>query len=95
MKRQFFIALSFALGLGACATTKAPGTSPGDMTAAQHHQACLDHKKQSEASAQQATNLNGGKGTYTAATEADRHADVAKQHGDAAKAVDPQVNDCD
>ena len=95
MKRRFFIALSFALGLGACATARAPGTSPGDMTAAQHRQACLDHNKQSGASAQRAKDLDGGKGTYTAETDADRHASVAKQHGDAAKAVDPQVADCD
>jgi hypothetical protein len=65
------------------------------MTASQHRQACLDHKKEAGTSAQRAKDLDGGKGTYTAETEADRHADVAKQHGDAAKTVDPQVKDCD
>ncbi len=91
---RLFIALSLTLGLVACTKTKAPGTNPNDMTASDHRKACLEHKRQAAASEQKAKDLNGGKGTYTAETEADEHADVAKQHGDAAKTVDPNEN-CD
>jgi hypothetical protein len=87
-------ALVAALSLAACTKTSAPGTNPKDMTAQGHRDACEKHKAESAAYNRRAQNLNGGRGTYTAATESAEHADVAKQHGEAAAQVDPSVNDC-
>lgn len=94
MNRVILAALLSALTLAACAKTKAPGTNPSDMTAAQHQEACAKHKKMAEAEADRAKEADGGKGTYTAEQRSDEHADVAKQHEDAAKQVDPKVDDC-
>ncbi len=95
MSRICFLVVSAALGLGACATTKAAGTNPNDMTAAEHRDACLKHKQTAANYDQQAKDLGPGKARYIAKQERDEHADVAKQHGDASKVVDPRVDDCE
>ena len=82
------------LFLTACATENAAGTHPGDMSAAQHHQACLEHKHLAEAYRHRAETLNGGKGTYTAQVNAEEQEEIARQHGTAAQQVNPNVSDC-
>jgi len=88
------LALASAVSLAACTKTNAPGTNPKDMTAEGHRDACEKHKSEAAAYDRRARNLNGGRGSYTAATESAEHADVARQHGEAAAQVDPNVNDC-
>ena len=89
------LALGVGLGLGACTKTKPAGTHPGDMTAEQHREACQKHKQEAAAYQERADKLDGGKGTYTAASEAKTHDDVAAQHEAAGKQVDPNLAACE
>lgn len=91
MKTFILIAMLTFVG---CAKTKAPGTNPSDMTAEQHRTACENHKKEAAAHDERAKQLAGGKGTYTQQTAAAEHADIARQHGEAATAVDPRLDEC-
>ena len=93
MTRLALILFSAALGLGACMRTKAPGTNPSDMTAEQHRDECVKHKQIAAAYEKREKELPRSKGIYTAQKE--EHQDVAKQHADAAKAVDPSVEKCE
>lgn len=93
MKTFAILFVSMILATSACTKTKAPGTNPSDMTAEQHRDACIEHKKMAARDEQHAKDLDGGKGTYTAQVAAADHNDVANQHGDAAKQVDPNT-DC-
>lgn len=95
MSRFSFLIISAALGLGACATTKAAGTNPSDMTAAEHRNACLKHKRIAATFDERAKNLGPGKARYIAKHERDEHADVARQHGEASKVVDPRIGECE
>ena len=90
MIRNFSII--FSLGLGACVSTPAPGTRPGDMTAAGHVQACRSHEERAQA-LEAAERLNTTEGFVDDSESRNEH-DVAKQHGRAAKAVDPNAPDC-
>lgn len=89
MIRNFSIILS--LGLGACVSTPAPGTRPADMTAQAHFQACRSHEQRAEA-LETAEQFNMSEGYNDNASTYER--DVAKQHGRAAKAVDPNAPAC-
>lgn len=88
------IAVALALGLFGCISHKAPGTKPADMSATEHRDECKKHEELAASYDQRAKELDGGKGTYTAQYTADHERNVAKQHGEAAKTVDPEVNDC-
>ena len=85
------LSVLFAVG---CTKSKAPGTKPSDMTAEQHRQACVDQKRKGDANQKRADALNGGKGTYTAETAAENHNDIAMQHENAGKQLDPTLGDC-
>lgn len=90
MIRNVSIILCF--GLGACISTAAPGTRPGDMTALEHVQACRSHEQHAQA-LEVTERLTTSEG-YVDDTESRYEHDVAKQHGRAAKAVDPNAPDC-
>jgi hypothetical protein len=83
----------FAIALGACATGKAAGTSPADMTVEQHLHAAVTEERIAAAYRKRAMDLHGGKGTYSAEVAADEHDAIAKQHRSAAAHVDPSVID--
>lgn len=97
--------IAAALAFVGCSKSKAPGTMPGDMTAEQHRAACEEHKKTAAAHEEHGDKLDSDKATYTEGdshrlatgehAQAERHADVAHQHGEAAEAVDPSMKDCD
>lgn len=89
MIRNLSIILSLALG--SCVSTPAPGTRPADMTALGHVQACQSHKQRAE-DIDAAERFNASEGST--GTEGVHEYDVAKQHGRAAKAVDPKAPDC-
>jgi hypothetical protein len=79
------------LASGACISAAAPGTRPGDMTALAHVQACRSHAeraKQLEIAERFASNEG-----YSD-SESQREYDIARQHGKAAKVVDPGAPDC-
>jgi hypothetical protein len=89
MIRNLSIILS--LGLGACVSAPAPGTRPADMTAQAHVQACRSHEQRAEA-LETAERYNTNEGYSDAESRAEF--DVAKQHGRAAKAADPNAPVC-
>ena len=89
MIRCLFIVLSFSFG--ACISKAAPGTRPGDMTALEHLQACRSH--QQHAKELEVAELHSTSEDYSD-SESRYEYDVAKQHGRAAKAVDPHAPDC-
>jgi len=89
MKSLIIVAI---FGLGACATGRAPGTNPGDMSAASHRQEAAHERQVADAYRQRAHDLNGGKGTYTAEVTADEQESIAKQHEEAARQVDQNMN---
>lgn len=88
------IAMALSVWLLACISHDAPGTKPAEMSAAEHLAECRRHESLAEAYDQRARELRGGKGTYTAQYTADHERRVAKQHGDAARTVDPSMNAC-
>ncbi|MEO7734729.1 MAG: hypothetical protein ABIY55_27485 [Kofleriaceae bacterium] len=97
--------IAAALAFVGCSKSKAPGTMPGDMTAEQHRTACEEHMKSAAAHEEHGDKLDSDKATYTEGdshrlatgehAQAEKHADVARQHGEAAEAVDPSMKDCD
>jgi hypothetical protein len=92
MIRNIWITLS--LGLGACTTNQAPGTRPIDMSAQAHLQECKKHLAIAQEQYQRAGYMARVRGYITAAHAGDREEDIAKQHGQAAKALDPTASSC-
>lgn len=79
---KLIISILFStVSLTACTKTKAPGTTPSDMTAAQHREECKKHKATAAAYEKQEKE----KFTHTAHYAKEEHQDAAKQHADAAK----------
>lgn len=85
------LSIVLCLGLGACVSTPAPGTRPADMTALAHVQACRNHEQRAKA-LEAAERFNSSEGYNDNAST--HEYDVAKQHGRAAKALDPNAPDC-
>lgn len=91
MIRSLCFVLVFGLGAAACISTAAPGTRPGDMTASEHLQACRSHEHRAkELEVAERFQTNEG---YSESESSNEH-DVARQHGKAAKIVDPHSPDC-
>jgi hypothetical protein len=85
------LCIVLCLGVGACLSTAAPGTRPGDMTALGHLQACRSHEQRAkELEIAERFRTNEG---YSDSESTYEH-DVAKQHGRAAKVVDPGAPEC-
>jgi hypothetical protein len=85
------LCLGLGLGLGACISTAAPGTRPGDMTLAEHLQACRSHEQRAkELEIEERFRTNEG---YSD-SESRYEYDVARQHGKAAKILDPSSPAC-
>ena len=92
MIRKLWITLS--LGVGACAVEQAPGTRPIDMSAQAHVQECKKHLAIAQEQYQRATYMARVRGYVTAAHAGDREQEIARQHGQAAKALDPTASSC-
>lgn len=82
------------LGLGSCTAAQAPGTRPADMTAQAHAQACTNHRQLADAQDQRIRDLDRSRGTYTPPYAGAHEREVARQHGQAAKAVDASAPEC-
>ena len=85
------LSLCLGLGLGACISTAAPGARPGDMTALAHLQACRSHEQRAK-ELEYAERFQTNEGYSD--SESRYEYDVAKQHGTAAKIVDPNSPAC-
>lgn len=88
------ISIVFSLGLGACVSHDAPGTRPADMSAQGHVQACQNKEKLAQAQEQRAQEVDRARDTRTPQYGGVHEREIAKQHGRAAKAVDPNAPDC-
>lgn len=82
------------LSVGSCTAAQAPGTRPADMTAQAHAQACAKHRQLADAQDQHVKDVDRSRGTYTPPYAGVREREVARQHGQAAKAVDPSAPEC-
>ena len=87
MKSLFIISI-FTLALGACAIGKAAGTNPSEMSASEHRAAGAREQAIADAYRKRASDLHGGKGTYSAEAAADEHEAFAKQHVSAGAQVE-------
>ena len=87
MFRNIWIALS--LSVGACTAEQAPGTRPIDMSAQAHLEECKKHLAIAQEQYQRARYMARVRGYITAAHAGDREQEIAKQHGQAATALDP------
>ena len=82
------------LGLGACVSREAPGTRPADMSALGHVQECRNHQQLAQAEDKRVQERDKARGTYTPPYAGEREREVARQHEQAAKAVDPGAPAC-
>lgn len=81
------------MGLGACVSSPAPGTRPADMSAQAHLQECWKHEQRAkELQRTEARDTSEGSTEWRYTSTAER--DVARQHGRAARAVDPNASGC-
>lgn len=88
------ISIVLFLGVGACTAQQAPGTRPADMTAQAHVQECRNHARIAQAQDQRIKDLDRSRGTYTPTYAGEREREVARQHEQAAKAIDPNAPEC-
>ena len=89
-------AISFVLSLGvaACTVEQAPGTRPEDMSVQAHLDECKKHLAIAQEQAQRARYMVKVRGTITAANAGEREREIARQHGQAARALDPGAPAC-
>jgi hypothetical protein len=92
MIRNIWITL--LLGAGACTAEQAPGTRPIDMSAQAHAEECKRHLAIAQEQYQRARYMARVRGYVTAAHAGDREQEIAEQHGQAAKALDPTASPC-
>ena len=92
MIRSISIALSLAVA--ACAAEQAPGTRPTDMSAQAHVEACRKHLAIAQEQHQRAAYMARVRGVVSAAYAGEREREIARQHGQAARALDPDASAC-
>jgi len=92
MIRTTSIALSLAVG--ACAVEQAPGTRPTDMSAQAHVEECKRHLAIAQEQHQRATYMARVRGVITAAYAGEREREIAREHGQAARDLDPAAPAC-
>jgi hypothetical protein len=88
------ISIILSLGVGACTVEQAPGTRPTDMSVQAHVDECKKHLAIAQEQAQRARYMARVRGTISAAYAGEREREIAKQHGQAAKALDPMAPAC-
>jgi hypothetical protein len=88
------ISIALSLGVSACTVEPAPGTRPTDMSARAHVEECRKHLANAEEQHQRAGYMARVRGVVSAAHAGDREREIARQHGQAARAVDPTAPAC-
>jgi len=88
------VSIILALGVSACSVEQAPGTRPTDMSARAHIEECKKHLAIAEDQDQRARYMYRVRGVVTAAHAGEREREIAKQHGQAARTLDPEVPAC-
>lgn len=88
------ISFTLLLGIGGCTAEQAPGTRPIDMSAQAHLDECKKHLAIAQEQYQRARYMARVRGYITAAHAGDREQEIAEQHGQAAKALDPTAPSC-
>ncbi len=88
------VSIVLFLGVHACTVEQAPGTRPGDMSAQAHIDECKNHLAIAQKQDQRAKYMYRVRGVVTAANAGEREREIAKQHGQAAKALDPNAPAC-
>lgn len=92
MIRRISIVLS--LGVAACTVEQAPGARPSDMTAQAHIDECRKHLAIAQDQAQRARYMAQVRGVISAKYAGEREREIARQHGQAARALDPEAPAC-
>jgi hypothetical protein len=88
------ISIVLSLAVGACTVEQAPGTRPADMSIQAHVDECKKHLAIAQEQAQRAQYMVRVRGTLTAANAGEREREIARQHGQAARALDPDAPAC-
>jgi hypothetical protein len=88
------ISIILSLGVGACTVEQAPGTRPADMTVQAHLDECKKHLAIAQEQHQRAEYMVKVRGTLTLAYVGEREREIARQHGQAARALDPSAPAC-
>jgi hypothetical protein len=88
------VSIVLFLAIGACTVEQAPGTRPTDMSAQAHVDECKKHLAIAQEQEQRARYMAHVRGYVTAAHAGDHEREIARQHGQAAKAVDPTRPAC-
>jgi len=95
MIRAMTLHISIVVSMSAaCTVAQAPGTRPTDMSAEAHVEECRKHLAIAEDQAQRARYMAQVRGVITAAHASDREREIARQHGQAAQALDPKAPAC-
>jgi len=82
------------LGVAACTAEQAPGTRPHDMSAQAHVDECRRHLAIAQQQDQGARYMAHVRGYIAAAHAGDREREIAREHGQAAEALDPKLPAC-
>lgn len=88
------ISIVLSLGVGACTVEQAPGTRPTDMSAQAHVAECRKHLAIAQEQHQRASYMARVRGYVSAGYAGEREREIARQHGQAARAVDPDAPAC-
>ena len=88
------ISTVLSLGIGACMSRQAPGTRPGDMSAQAHIEECRRYARLADAKDERGREIDEARDTVTPPYLGYEDRETAKQHGRAAKQVDPNAPDC-
>src|ERR1051325_10963600 len=83
------ISIILSLGVNASTADQAPGTRPTDMSAQAHVAECKKHLAIAQEQYQRARYMAQVRGYITAAHAGDREQEIARQHGEQAKPLDP------
>lgn len=83
-----------SLGVAACIAEQALGTRPTDMSAQAHADECRKHLAIAQDREQRAWYMAHVRGYVSAAHVGDSDREIARQHGQAAKSLDPALPAC-
>jgi hypothetical protein len=88
------VSIVLFLGAGACTAAQAPGTRPTDMSAQAHVDECKRHLAIAQGQYQSAWYMAHVRGYISAAHAGDHEREIARQHGQAARDLDPALPAC-
>jgi hypothetical protein len=88
------ISIVLFVGIGACGVDRAPGTRPADMSAQAHLDECKRHLAIAQDQEQRNRYMAQVRGYVSAAHAGGREREIARQHGEAARELDPHAPVC-